>query len=143
MFLDWYAKENTFSGPEDWYNVEEADLRNQGGTTLLHKCYRDSIQNMVEDIYSDHSWVPWRFKHHRAWKDMRNRRDFLDSISKVIGIHKLEDWYHVDKSEVFKLGGYYLVNHYYKDSLKNALKVRLLRFIEGSQPYETDAYSFA
>jgi hypothetical protein len=84
---------------------------------------------MMKSTFPDHEWVPWRFKRHRAWGDMKNRRSFFDSIAKDLNVQKLEDWYQVDKNEVSKLGGGYLLNHYYKDSLKNALKVRGFDFI--------------
>eukprot|EP01114_Cavostelium_apophysatum_P019887 TRINITY_DN6524_c0_g1_i1.p1 TRINITY_DN6524_c0_g1~~TRINITY_DN6524_c0_g1_i1.p1 ORF type:complete len:431 (+),score=67.85 TRINITY_DN6524_c0_g1_i1:54-1346(+) len=54
------------------------------------------------------------------WKNIRNQRSYLDSISKKLGVKHWEDWYHIGYDEIIENGGSSLLDHY-KHSLTKAV----------------------
>jgi hypothetical protein len=72
-FLEWFGRsarnfakmlsvlrEQGISFPEGWYSITQADLIMHNGSGLLH-LYKNSILNMLKNIYPDVPWLPWKF----------------------------------------------------------------------------------
>jgi len=58
------------------------------------------------------------------WKDLTNQHKFVENIALTLNIKTPDDWYNISVHQVYKYGGYTLLNHYYNGSL-----IKLLRAI--------------
>jgi hypothetical protein len=78
-----------------------------GGVTLL-ELYGHSLVKLLANVFPEHDWLQWSFikapKYY--WKDRRNQREFLDTLSRKLNFKSWEDWYQVTPevmSLVFKI----------------------------------------
>ena len=77
-------------------------------------------------IYPDYKqiwkdWKPARSKPNGYWSDLENQRKFFDNLETKLNIKQPEDWYKIQGTEVYKLGGASLLKTYYGSSLPTAL----------------------
>ncbi|MFN7094184.1 MAG: hypothetical protein ACK4M7_02365, partial [Burkholderiales bacterium] len=59
-YLDWFKKEAGIASNDDWYKLTSRDIRKWGGRALL-KIYQDSVFKMLQSVYPEIHWLPWRF----------------------------------------------------------------------------------
>ena len=128
-FFDWISSRlaNKQGGNfEDcWYSVSRKQLYELGAKIVLSHYYKDSIIQALKDLYPSHIWLEWRFKggvSNSFWQKKESRRNFFDWASQRLKVSKMEDWYSIKRKQIADLGGYGLLNKYYKDSLILALK---------------------
>jgi hypothetical protein len=100
-FLDWFAKQHNVSKPEDWYKVTTTKLKEEGATYLL-KRYGSQVQRVLEDVYKDHKWLPWKFASapRNYWQDTKNQREYLDWLAIHLHIVSPDGWYKVSRETV-------------------------------------------
>ena len=75
---------------DDWYNVSKSDIKLNGGEALLQK-YDRLPSKMLQEIYPDHKWLPWRFEGYvppRTWHDPSMQKEFLEKILRRNGIEE-------------------------------------------------------
>lgn len=46
------------------------------------------------------------------WHDIRNQQDFLNWLSRELGINTMEDWYNVTYNDIYEYGGNNLLQFY-------------------------------
>ena len=75
------------------------DFLENSGTTLLVSKYNYSLPNLLQNVYPDYTWLPWKFaqtpKHY--WDLVQNQRKFMDWIGNNLGIKNMSDWYNIPK----------------------------------------------
>jgi len=89
---------------------------------LLRIHYRDSLQNVVEDIYPNHPWQWWKSNRVQAefWQERRTQRLFFESLANERGLKTFEDYYGLTSAEASEKGGNLLMS-IHRDSMFNAL----------------------
>jgi hypothetical protein len=98
QFLDEVMKEHNMVKLEDWYSFDFNLLsRKAPGMSFLRYHYGGSPAEALKDIYSDHSWQPWRFASvpRGFWSAHENRRAYLESKAQELGLKDLFGWYKV------------------------------------------------
>lgn len=121
QFVDYLTREFAIQGLDDWYNVSLSEIKSRGGDSLLN-LYEGSLAKLLSTLYPDHSWQTWRLDKvdSEFWSQKGNQRNYMDWLAKELGIKHLEDWYAVQASEIWKRGGYKLLD-LHGHSLANAL----------------------
>ena len=96
QYLEWLFGHLGFRFQEDWYHITVNDLKKNGGSTLVHK-HRDCPSELIQTVFPEHNWMPWRFARSPGYcfSSMNNRRLFIKWVTDRLDIHKLEDWYRI------------------------------------------------
>jgi hypothetical protein len=73
------------------------------------KRYGGSQLRLLQAVYPDHKWLPWKFQATRAgfWDDLANQRWFFEELMHEHNIDKLEGLYEVTLPHILKAGGAY------------------------------------
>lgn len=81
MALEWLAKRLRISHWEDWYEVTTQQIVASGCIALLAH-YNNSPALMLQDLYPNHPWLPWKFNQVPAgfWSGAGNCRRYFDWI---------------------------------------------------------------
>jgi len=64
-FMDWLGKELNFKKMDDWYNISQKAIGENGGGSLLNKY--NSLFNLVSSIYPQYKWNKFRFSSKIKW----------------------------------------------------------------------------
>ena len=59
-FMNWLQKQLGYSKLDDWYNLTQKDIVNNGGVSLLTRY--NSPAELICSIYNEHNWTMWNFK---------------------------------------------------------------------------------
>jgi hypothetical protein len=122
QFLDFLKVKLGLKKMEDWYSIKRKQFDN-GGMYLLWK-YDGSPQRLLQNLYPDYPWQPWKFKQGVAsgyWDNLQNQRKFLDAVGKELNFQRLDDWYRIDAKVLMEKGGT-MVLKIHKDSPFQMLK---------------------
>jgi len=106
-FFDWVGNQLGFKSFEDWYKITRGDIGKFGGSELLSR-YNKSPMKALMSIYSEFSWIIWKFdivaigfwKHYDGAKDDK----FLYEISNTLQITNLNEWYRVSRKDLQNSG---------------------------------------
>jgi hypothetical protein len=52
---------------------------------------------ILSAVYPDYEWLPWKFTKcpRNYWDHEKNKRKFIDWVSKELKIKEMSDWYNV------------------------------------------------
>eukprot|EP01122_Echinamoeba_exundans_P003379 TRINITY_DN13490_c0_g1_i1.p1 TRINITY_DN13490_c0_g1~~TRINITY_DN13490_c0_g1_i1.p1 ORF type:complete len:813 (-),score=56.65 TRINITY_DN13490_c0_g1_i1:127-2565(-) len=119
-FLDWAFDKlglDQTKGLDAWYGVSASSLRAIGGTNLL-KLYNHSLDRVLQSVYTDHEWLPWKFPKcsNGFWENAANQKLYFEWLGRTLGYERPEDWYRISKSIVIANHGSSLLAHYFKNS---------------------------
>lgn len=106
--FDSYATENNLNTMEAWYSVDTAAaFKNVAVRSILSNYYDSSVPNAVMTVYSDHKWLPWKFKRvpTRWWAERANKRLFMNYAMQQLKLDRMEGWYNVTVQDIQNLGG--------------------------------------
>ena len=70
---------------EDWYQITEKIITEEGGGYLISTFYQSSPFNALSSVYPKYSWKPWLFQQipKQYWKDNENTKSYLHWISNL------------------------------------------------------------
>jgi hypothetical protein len=133
-FLDWLGSKIGIQEPSQWYEVSGEEIIARGGIHLLNH-YSKSPYKMLQAIYPEHEWQPWRFSRipNGFWNDPSNGKNFFDWLALQLNVKQWEDWYGVTKSDIEGNGGGTLLQ-LHQDSPRNAL-IAAYPHLEGELRY--------
>lgn len=60
-FCDEFARKFDVRTLEHWYHVTARSFSQAGGGSVLHNYYGGSLPKLLEAVYPDYQWLPWRF----------------------------------------------------------------------------------
>lgn len=104
----------------DWQDVTIKDVKDRGGAGVLSK-YNHSLRAAILDLYPGAQSLQWRAKQPTGhWLCPKNRRRFLDGLSRAHGVNSDEDWQTVSIDDVRDAGGGGFLR-FYNNSLRAAL----------------------
>ena len=75
-----------------------------GGTGILQK-YNHNLAKMMESIYPEHDWIPWKFHQvSKGYYDSKmHRQKYVEWLTKQLDIRSLNDWYRVSKWQIQRI----------------------------------------
>jgi len=101
---------------DDWYQVKRLDLEVNGGGSLISVYYRKSLCRMLQTIYCEYPWEPWRFEQQKVtshfWRSVHNQRRFFDRLANKFHLESYEDWYKVKLSDLITCGARLILRNY-------------------------------
>jgi hypothetical protein len=91
---------------DSMYKLKKKDIKDLGGIGLFRK-YRFSMHDMLQSVYPEHEWLPWKFAEipHLYWKDVKHQKRFLEWAFKELSLKEMSDWYGVTAGTLAGLGG--------------------------------------
>ena len=122
-FLEFAAHHFHIQDMSDWYNIRvkvcifppkvtvTKDITSIGGAGLLQNHYNNSLCALLQRIYPEYPWLPWKFPAcpRNYWDNLDNQRKFMDWAGKQLKINEMSDWYKIT----------YKVGNFHEISLKN------------------------
>ena len=73
-YTKWIESELGIKKMSDWYNVSATDIKQVGGESLLVK-NNTSIVHLLENMYPQFQWEPYRFKYNSVlWDEVLRGR---------------------------------------------------------------------
>jgi len=123
-YVAWLAAELQLVEPEDWYQLTQKLMYQNGGGGLLTAYYNSSPQQFVEQVvkvhlHPDHDWIPWQFDGgapHGFWEDGDNHGRYAAWLAAELQLVEPEDWYQLTRKTIYSNGGVSLLNNYYNNS---------------------------
>lgn len=124
QFFEWLGKELGYISMEQWYDVTREVIQKHGGAGLLRSFYNDSPAKALQEIYPEHNWMPWKFRHvtKGLWDKRDHQKQFFEWLGKELGYHSMDNWYSVTREDIDKHGGSGLLNAYFGNSPSRALQ---------------------
>jgi hypothetical protein len=143
-FLRWLGAQHGIeeSKLEGWYSLSQMDLDKDSGTqilsaqknifnppltklrfsalkSLINNKYDGTFLNLLEAIYPEHEWLPWKFPQApaRFWSQHANQRRYLDWLGNSMGFNSKDDYYKLTKADLTDTGGGALLQNYFKGSI--------------------------
>lgn len=113
--LDEIAERFGVREPEDWKRVTTRDVASVRGSAGMLKHYKGSLFKALVDLYPESHWDVTKCRPKTPsdhWKNVENRRRFMDNIAAEFGVRKAEDWQRVSRRAVQEAGGYRLLALY-------------------------------
>ena len=97
-FLEWLSSSLNHKSYEDWYDVTQNIIEQNGGASLL-RLYHDSPPLLITSVFPEHNWMMWRFKvvPKGYWQDEKNQRKFMEWLQNKLELKNWEDWYSVTR----------------------------------------------
>lgn len=113
-FFDRVADHLGLKKPEDWYTVNQSQVYECGGISLLLTKYGASLPKALITVYPNVPWKVWLFRHHPhgMWNELSTRKQYFDWLGEQLGIKNLEEWYNVTKATVISHHGTGIMAHY-------------------------------
>lgn len=114
QLLDSLAQEKGISDVEGWRAVTTADVLAAGGHRML-AIFNYSVHALLEDTYPE---LDMRALYCRPrapngfWDSRENRKEYVESLAKILGVNEPKDWRHVTSKQVQELGGSRLLERY-------------------------------
>ena len=112
-YMEWLEKKLGYTSTEDWYKISKQDFVDNYGAGLLNK-YNSSSKRCVISIFSNYEWLPWKFTRAQSnyWNDIKNQKEYMESLGKKLGYTCQEDWYKVTRNDFTDNYGRGLINIY-------------------------------
>jgi hypothetical protein len=83
-FLDTTANKLGFKNLEDWYQISNFQIIENGGRRLLD--IHGSSSSLVKAVYCHHLWNQYNFNTVPGyWDNQQNQRAFLDNLGQQLG----------------------------------------------------------
>jgi len=123
LFTEWLFNKLGYTSMEDWYEITgNIIIKNDGGG--LYDKYNGSCSQLLQGIYPDIAWLPWKFVQttKRYWNCIENRKLYANWLFNKLGYTSMEDLYNITEEIVNNNYGGGLLGNYYKGSLIHFLR---------------------
>lgn len=110
-YMRWLQKELGITRPDQWYQVTKDDFVEHGGNGLLANYYKGSVAAAVLEFRPRRRWYPWLFNSapQGFWRDIDNRRQYLDWLAGQLGVRTTDQWYGVTTQQMIEHHGHTLL----------------------------------
>lgn len=100
--LDYSGKLLGVTSFKDWYGIRKVDFVRVAGHNPLTRHFNGSLHAALKFGYPEHEWLPWcRATVPKSfWTKPENLREFASWLGRELAVSRLEDWYHVTKTQV-------------------------------------------
>jgi hypothetical protein len=122
IYAEWLGKKLGYTNMDDWYKISKDILINNFGSGLLSKHYNNSPINFLKTIFTNYTWIDWKFKQTQQafWKSKENQKKYLEWLFIQLGYTQIEDWYNISGNIIKENYGVGLLNYY--NSISEILK---------------------
>ena len=112
-YIEWLGKKLGYSKLDDWYNINIEIFKDNYGSGLLSK-YNSSPYQLLSSIYPEYKWLFWKFSRspNNHWNIKENQLQYMNSLQKILGYHKIDDLYKVTKNDFEENSGIGLLSKY-------------------------------
>jgi hypothetical protein len=114
-YMRWLEKQLGFRRADDWYAVTLKDFQDHKGGAFLVTCHSCCISAAVMDYLPEHDWKEWLF--HKTpsgfWLLRKNRHRYMRWLGELLGYHRPEDWYAVQREDFTANSGGECLKHYH------------------------------
>ena len=112
------AKHYGYTTMEDWYQITKQQITDFYGGGIISNYYNNSSKKFVVNMFPDYDWKGYKFTKcsNEYWKEMQNRKSYVDDLGKHLGYITWEDWYQITQQHIKDFYGGGLLIHYYNDS---------------------------
>jgi len=107
-YFDWIGKALCFETPEEWYGVNVTQISELGRKHVEEDVDKLVMHEWVKNMMPEMKWIGWLFQSPLSWHFWSSRQnvcDFLEHISSVLHIKKMQDWARVMTKQIEELGG--------------------------------------
>lgn len=95
---------------DTWYSLKPQQIIEAGGRGLLDK-YKGSLYQCLKTLFPgfhfpkitsiEEDWKPYKFSDVQGYfHNPENRKKYMEDLSKVLGIQKMEDWYSISANTI-------------------------------------------
>jgi hypothetical protein len=90
--LDWLGHKLKVQHWTDWYKIPGNDIAHAGGGSLLN-CYIDSPAQLLQTLYPEFEWLPWKFTRvtDNFWEVRENVKQYFDWEMRNLGLSTPQD----------------------------------------------------
>ena len=106
-FMEVVSKQLKINNLNDWYNIYKEDVKKVKGGEGLLRIFNDSLFKLLNSIYPEHVWLPWKFVHSKEFSNIENLKPFMEYVAKEMNVKEMQDWYKV-KPDVIGFKAYVL-----------------------------------
>ena len=94
----------SITSPSQWHSISNSQVIEKGGAYLLNHYYGGSIKKMVEELLPELHFSPFLHSKtsHKYFHSLSNQRDCFQHISLQMNIKKMEDWYDISVTHLFR-----------------------------------------
>jgi len=119
-FLNFVAREEQFSRPEDWYSATRALFVKYKGASLIKKY--NTIFDCLNRNFPEYNLRFWFMKKSRGnWGEKENQREYLAWLGEQLCFGKPEDWYHAVETDFINNHGVTLIGQDYHRGVANCI----------------------
>jgi len=113
--VEYVGKQLGFESLQDWYSLKKQDIVDCGGKGLLSSHFDDSPTALLLDVFPNHEWHLWKFKHapQGFWKDERNQIWYIDWLSNSLKYQVPSDWHGISILAISENSGFGLLRNFY------------------------------
>lgn len=125
-FAESLARDLDVREAADWSRVRVQDVIERGGAGLLRR-YNNSLRQMVADLYPELArrehfvWEVASSLPRNYFDDAANRRLFMESLQRRLGVRRFSDWKNVSYNEIIACRGAQTLLKRYGFSVADAL----------------------
>jgi len=124
-YLLWLEVQLGIHDKAQWYSVNAQQILCKTGSRNFLNHYQGSLPRALMEIFcNEFSWKRWLFTWERVpkyfWTVEAHRREYIEWLSKVLNIEKLDQWYSIKRNDILRNHGKTFLE-YYDRSLQNAL----------------------
>src|SRR5262249_47813955 len=114
-FVDELGNQLGFKQMDDWYNIVQKDIMENGGCGLLNR-YGGSPPKLIMSVYGYYRWNRDNFhvrspcklpkRHQTYWDNKDNRLALISNLTKELKITDLSDWYRISWNQIQEVNQY-------------------------------------
>ena len=107
-FAIWLGEKLGYTKMEDWYQITQIVIYENGGGGLLQRKYKKSPLMFLKGVFPDIEWLPWVFGVTSTgyWDDIENHMKFANWLGAKLGYTKMDDWYQINAKVIqYNKGG--------------------------------------
>ena len=122
ILLEWIGKKLGYTKPEDWYNIQLKDIKNNYGdgliTTITNKEKNFNYLSFIVKVFPEFNLNINNFQYtpKNYWKNPIHSRQYGKKLEKKLGYTKPEDWYNISLADFNNNKGGGVISRYYRNS---------------------------
>ena len=111
-FMNFVKQKLNIQKMEDWYSVKTLDIKELGGSRLLH--IYPSIEDLFTTIFPNYEWDFTKFVKVPSffWKNVNNQKIWLQNLGEKLNIKELSEWQNYSSKTIIENGGRGLIDEY-------------------------------
>eukprot|EP01127_Copromyxa_protea_P018899 TRINITY_DN6034_c0_g1_i2.p1 TRINITY_DN6034_c0_g1~~TRINITY_DN6034_c0_g1_i2.p1 ORF type:complete len:495 (+),score=68.20 TRINITY_DN6034_c0_g1_i2:18-1502(+) len=122
-FIMWVGSEIGICDLDDWYKVNQSDLKKYHVSGML-SYHASSLVHALVSLFHEHPWDLTKFSRfpRSHWALKENRKNYVDTLAKKLGISEPSGWYQVSLEDIRREPGLRSLLDHYSGSLFSALE---------------------